>query len=135
MWDSKDHLAASGSSTGSGQRAGCLAVPSYGAHHGVEPGREVGETSFPDGQDAEDLFASAGITHLPLWYSRAFRPETIAPNALLQQWTGLSLSFFPVFSADGQNPGKDTGARGGGGDSLSPHVAEEVLVHPPAVGI
>ena len=52
--------------------------------------------SFPDGQAAEDLFASAGNSHLPLWYSRAFHPEAIAPNALLQQWIGLSLYVFSL---------------------------------------
>ena len=66
MGDSKDHPALSGSSRRSGQRAGHLPVPSSGAPHGMEPGREVGETSFPDGQPAEDLFASAGNTHPPL---------------------------------------------------------------------
>ena len=50
--------------TGSGQHAGSLPVPSCGAPKGVDPEREVGETSFPDGQAAEDLFALAGITLL-----------------------------------------------------------------------
>ena len=31
----------------------------------------------------------------------------------------------------GQSPGQDMGERGGGSDSHSPHVADEVLVQPP----
>ena len=49
------------------------------------------------GRPQIDLFASASNTHLPLWYSRAYHPEAIASNALLQQWTGLSLYAFPPF--------------------------------------
>ena len=50
------------------------------------------------GQPQIDLFAWASNTHLPLWYSQAYHLETIAPNTLLQQWTGLSLYAFPLFS-------------------------------------
>ena len=63
----------------------------------MEPGWEVGEMAFPDGQATEDLFASVGNTHLLLWYSRAYHPEAIAPKAVLQQLTGLSLYVFPCF--------------------------------------
>ena len=37
------------------------------------------------GRPQIDLFASANNTHLPLWYSRAYHPEAIALNSLLQQ--------------------------------------------------
>ena len=92
---------------------------------------EVGATSFPDGQAAEDLFGSAGNTHLPLWYSWAFRLEAIALNAYYNSGQGCLCTCFPI-SMVGQSPGQNMGEQGGGGDSRSPHVADEVLVHPPS---
>ena len=90
----------------------------------------MGETSFPDGQAAEDLFRSAGNIHLPLWYSRAFCPEAIALNAYYNSGQGCLCTFFPV-PVVGQSPDQDMRERGRGGDSCSPHVADKVFVHPP----
>ena len=125
--DSEEHPAASGSSTGSGQHAGL----SCGGPHGVQPGREVGETSFSDGQAAEDLFASASNTHFPLWYiqSGLSSGDYCSKCIITTVDRAVSVCFFSI-SAVGQNPGQDTGGQGRGGDRHSPHVAEEVLVHP-----
>ena len=76
------------------------------------------------------MVAPASNTHLPLWYSRAYHPEAIASNALLHQWTGLSLYVFSPFSATLAKIRVD------GVEEVishSPHMAEEVLVHPPTV--
>ena len=59
--------------------------------------------------------------------SRGYHSECIVTtlNRTVSVW------FSPI-PAVTQDIGKDTGRRNGGGDSHSPQVAEEVLVHPPA---
>ena len=75
----------------------------YLSHHVADPmewsldGKLVRRLFEMWGKPQIDLFVSASNTHLPLWYSRAYHPEAIASNALLQQWTGLSLYAFPPF--------------------------------------
>ena len=75
----------------------------YLSHHVVDPIEMSLDGKLPRhlfkmwGRPQIDLFALASNTHLPLWYSCDYHPEAIAPNALLQQWTGLSLYVFPQF--------------------------------------
>ena len=92
------HLAASGSSVGGGQHSCRLPVLKRGGSHRVELRQEDGEVLVQDvGRPQIDLFASAFNTHLSIWYNRTYHPEAIAPDALLQPWTGLSLYAFPPF--------------------------------------
>ena len=81
------------------------------------------------GRPQIDLFALPSNTHLPLWYGWTYHPETIAPGALLQPWTGLSLCCSPVPIVT-QEISEANGGQGRGSYSHSPHVAEEVLLHP-----
>ena len=86
------------------------------------------------GRQQIDLFGLASSTHLPLWYSWAYYPEAITPHVILQPWTRLSLYAFPhscCYPKRGEDMGRrGEGGEGGGGDNLSLHMAEEVLVHP-----
>ena len=82
----------------------------------MEPRREVGETSFPDGQAAETCLRQPAI---PISH--------LGTVGLIIRRLSLQMHYY--------NSGQGClcmlfGWTGGGGDDLSTHVAEEVLVHP-----